>query len=404
MDNYTEMPIVFTMDDNYAPMGGVAIRSVILHSDPKKRYRVYVLHRGIKPDTIETLESMGEKHIAVECMNLNDKNVGSIHGYRHSFFPIESTDRLLIPELFRQYEKVVYLDCDVVVNIDIAEAFQADIKGYLLGAVRTCAIPSTMKHNQETLGFTETFKSGALLINTELMCREHVRERCFQLLENDMQREMPRYTWPDQDVLNIVCKGSVRFFSEEWNFITSPLNPFAPKDATLCSVHLTEHKEISKRCKIIHYTGELRPWIYPNVPMGKVFWEIARQTDFYDDLATRLENAEKKRRESFPLYNIKQGSNVVLYGAGKMGRCLWTMLMKDNDLCNIVLWVDKNAHVLSEQNDIICGIEKIGSVEYDQIMIAVGDRSVADSIKADLIKDSGCKADKIIWAFEQKGF
>ncbi len=402
MNDPIEIPVVFTMDDNYAPMGGAAIKSVILHSNRKKRYRIYVLHRGVQIETLRKLENLGEEHIPVECINLKEKRVECIQGFRHIFFPVESTDRLLIAELFKQYEKIVYLDCDVIVKVDIAKVFQADLEGYLLGAVHTCAIPSTIKHNQEVLGFTDAFKSGALLINTALMCREKVRERCFQLLEEDMQRKAPKYTWPDQDVLNIVCKGMVRYFGEEWNFITGPLNPYASPESTLPSELLREHLDIAKKRKIIHYTGEMRPWIYPDVPMGDDFWTVARQTDFYDDLVTKLRTAMTKRRENFPLYNIREGSDVVLYGAGEMGKYLWTMIQKEKNLCNVVLWVDKNAHALLELNGIVHGIEEINTTKYDQIMIAVRDQGMADSIRADLVKNRGCDVDKIVWAFQKR--
>ena len=402
MKDLKELPVVFAMDDNYAAVGGVAIRSVILHSDPRKRYRIYVLHRGIKTTTVKKMEEMGKDHISVECMNLNERNLERIQGFHHSFFPLESTDRILIPELFRQYKKVVYLDCDVIVKIDIAKAFQADLEGYLLGAVRTCAIPGTIKHNQEVLGFTETFKSGALLINTELMCREHVRERCFQLLEEDMQREIPKYTWPDQDVLNIVCKSRVRYFDEEWNFITGPLNPYASAEGTLSAELLKEHLEAAKKCRIIHYTGEMRPWIYPSVPKGEDFWDVARQTEFYEELVIKLNTAMKKRRESFPLYNIKEGSNIILYGAGEMGKRLWTMIMKEHDFCRIVLWVDKDAATIMNRNNRVCEIKEIEKAEYDQIVIAVGNEGVADSIKTDLVKNRGCSENKVVWAFRKR--
>ncbi len=402
MNNLIEIPVVFAMDDNYAAMGGVAIKSVILHSDPGKRYHIYVLHRGIKAETIKKLEEMGKKHISVECLNLNEKKLERIQGFHHSFFPIESTDRLLIPELFGQYKKVVYLDCDVIVKVDIAKVVRADIEGYLLGAVRTCAIPDTIKHNQEALGFTETFKSGALLINTELMCSAHVRERCFRLLEEDMQRETPKYTWPDQDVLNIVCRGRVRYFGEEWNYITGPLNPYAFIEGTLPEDLLKEHLEIAPKSKIIHYTGEMRPWTYPDVPMGEDFWTVARQTEFYDELLIKLHAAMKKRRESFPLYNIKEGSKIILYGAGEMGKRMWTMIMKEHNFCRIVLWVDKDAATIVNQNNKVCEIKEIEIAEYDQIVIAVGNEGVADSIKADLVKNRGCSENKVVWAFRKQ--
>ena len=50
------IPIVFASNENYAPYMSVAIRSIIEHKSPDKEYRVYVLHSGLRRETLALLQ------------------------------------------------------------------------------------------------------------------------------------------------------------------------------------------------------------------------------------------------------------------------------------------------------------------------------------------------------------
>ena len=41
-------------------------------------------------------------------------------------FSVETFFRLLIPELMPDYEKALYLDCDLIIKADVAELFDTD--------------------------------------------------------------------------------------------------------------------------------------------------------------------------------------------------------------------------------------------------------------------------------------
>ena len=72
------IPIVFASNENYAPYMSVAIRSIIEHKSPDKEYRVYVLHSGLRRETLALLQKMTVE--AFKC-NTSDivRNLNSDH-------------------------------------------------------------------------------------------------------------------------------------------------------------------------------------------------------------------------------------------------------------------------------------------------------------------------------------
>ncbi len=97
----------------------------------------------------------------------------------------------------------------------------------------------------------------------------------------------------------------------------------------------------------------------------------------------------------FPVEDIPMGSNIVLYGAGQVGRAYY----EQNDrkhFCNIILWVDKK-HQILDKNRVVYAPEEIKKYTYDYILIGVQIPELAGEIRSELIQ-MGIETKKIIWS------
>ena len=131
------VPVVFACNEKYAPYAGVAIQSVLENTGPGRFYRVYVLHAGLTDDTIRLLESIKAPQLSVRCLNVEtlvESKGAQLYVCAH--FSMEAYFRFLIPEIFSAFSRVVYLDCDLVVNRDIADILPPDMGDKLFGVVR----------------------------------------------------------------------------------------------------------------------------------------------------------------------------------------------------------------------------------------------------------------------------
>lgn len=125
----------------------------------------------------------------------------------------------------------------------------------------------------------------------------------------------------------------------------------------------------------------------------------------YNSAAGKLFRQEKERaykdlykqfgRAAFYPVNLLE-ARIILYGAGKFGRDLYHRLEKDEEH-EVVLWVDKKAEYYRKQGfvDIHC-VADIENLEYDQIVIAVMAKELADEIRAELI-GYGFREEWIVW-------
>lgn len=110
----------------------------------------------------------------------------------------------------------------------------------------------------------------------------------------------------------------------------------------------------------------------------------------------------KNRTKTASIYYDCIWENVVIYGAGKKGRLLYDQLTGRKKVngrryhCNVVIWVDRNYLQYREQGMDIVAPEEIYNTEFEQIIIAVAKKEIADDIKRMLLR-KGIEDYKIMW-------
>jgi len=389
------IPIVLAANDDYAPMVGVTIQSVLANANSDDMYHFYVFHTNISKMHQLKLSHMGTTQAQIKFMNLTEYMKG-IRREKSNHLSIETTYRLFIPELLGQYEKIIYLDCDLVVNSDIAEFFKQDIHDYILGAAPDVYTKEAKQHFENVLGVPCEigFNAGALLINVRRFCQEKVREKCFNLLQKDWNRQERKFIYMDQDVLNIVCQGKVRMFSMEWDFQWGCIKGY---DIEPEGIYAEEYLKAWNNIKIMHFSGEEKPWEYPALNGSEYFWKYARQSIFYEELLRKIHHNEYPFDGlTFPFDMVRQNSSVVLYGAGFVG----SMLKRQNEVkkhCKIILWTDKNYEIIQKEKDLdVYSPLTINQKKYDYVVIAVKKEKMALQIKSEL-QQLGVPKEKIIW-------
>ncbi|MBR6690602.1 MAG: glycosyltransferase family 8 protein [Bacilli bacterium] len=279
------IPIFFTIDNNFAPFLSVAIKSLLDNASTEYFYNIHVVHKGISDENKEkilTLQSENSKIIfnemnkSLEC--ITDKMSNRL---RADYFTLTIFFRIFIPEMFKEYDKALYLDSDICVNGDVSELYNIDLENNLLGG---CVEKSSFETPQIANYFTngvgvdyhDYINSGILILNMKELRNVKIDEK-FLYLFNKYQFENCD---PDQAYINAMCKGKIKYLDGTWN--KSPVD-----------------NEIVENPKIVHYSLFLKPWHYDNVRYEKYFWDYASKTPFYDEIKTIKENwsEEDKKKD-----------------------------------------------------------------------------------------------------------
>lgn len=269
------MPIVFATNDNYVPYLSVAIESLKENSNKKNFYDIYVLSTLLSEESQKNLVEMSADNIHVRIVNV-DALVSGLALYSKAHYSKEMYYRILIPEVLWQYNKVLYLDCDICILHDVAELYAVDVDNYVVAAIHDNVGESGYNYVNKGLKVKaeDYFNSGILVMNTKNFKNYGIKDKCFRMLSR-----CTNLSWPDQDVLNVNCNGKVLYLSEFWNF--------------QCQNEKYNRKykyDNIDKIKIIHYTTSSKPWNTENLELGEFFWNYAKKSPYYDAILENLKN------------------------------------------------------------------------------------------------------------------
>ena len=287
------IPVVFATNENYAPYAGVTITSIVENSSKDFFYDIYVFYTELSKETIDKFESMSGKNYSVTCVDVNsyiDKELL----YENFHFSKEMYYRILIPTILSQYEKVIYLDCDMVVVGDLSELYQTDLQGYVLAGVSDVQHYDSKRYVEDVLKLDtkKYINSGMLVINCVEFKKQKIKEQCFQILaETDIV-----FRYPDQDIINMACYNKIKFLPAKWNYVWHYNFPrFNKPNLLLSAEDQAEYETFNKDVKIIHYTSNVKPWTNYNIYLSKPFFDYARKTkQFKDEIFKRFKELKMK--------------------------------------------------------------------------------------------------------------
>ena len=280
MENKELIPIFFAVDDNYAPYLCVTMQSIIENSSDEYEYAVNVLIEEISDENKKMILNMQTSNIKIRFVNVEEK-LKKICRKLHmrDYYTKATYYRFFIPELFPQYAKGLYLDCDIVLTTDAAELYHTELGDNYIAAIPEEFITDVDVfgiYSEKVLGVPrqEYINAGILVMNLDIMREINICEQFAALLEKVTYRVAQ-----DQDSLNVICKDKTVILDKTWN--RTPM-PFADTSVTP---------------KIAHYKINFKPWKFDNVPFGDLFWHYASRTAIYGDLKAFKDNYTDELRE-----------------------------------------------------------------------------------------------------------
>ena len=288
MDNEC-IPIVFSVDNNYIKYLSVAILSMIKNASKSYFYNIFILYTDLSDENKRKIKSLENKNCSISFHNVNYK-IKSHNLYSRAHYSISMYYRILIPEIFSRFEKVIYLDCDLLVVDDISNFFFMWIGDYWIAASTNYLNKDMRKYTKWkfNLDYPKYFNSGVLLINNRKWNEHNVATQCFEYLE-----KVKDLVCPDQDALNVICRDKVKYFDGKWNFAWQHI----VLDSDVSDEQRYEiNKIINNKKSIIHYTSGVKPWKIHEWKneYGKEWWNYAKESPFYDSILKDLENFKSK--------------------------------------------------------------------------------------------------------------
>lgn len=251
--------IVLNGDYGFLDKIETTIKSIIYHN---QKVKIYVINPDIPHEWFinlnQYLNQIGSQIVdkKIDQEYLNEVN-SSFRGIKNIAFA-----RVLIPEVIKE-DKVLYLDCDIVVNVNLDELFNIDLENKWVCGVRDYQVPSE-------------FNSGMLLINNKKWKENNLVS---SLLE---KAKAPNLRNGDQTVINEVFKNKIEELDPSYNYQIG-----FEKAAFWGNLQKTTLLlDKVKKPKIIHFITEDKPFNLVSVNSLRDKWWHYRNLEWSEIIST----------------------------------------------------------------------------------------------------------------------
>ena len=182
------MNIVYCHDNNLNHLLQRSKDSFLKHNSDVVFYEITEDKQGLLKDF--TKELCGFGHVSTACFL-----------------------RLLIPKLFPNLDRALYVDCDTLCLGDISDLYYSDFENNYLMACRGQVYSDVQA---EQLGLPYYINSGMLMFNIPLMNKENYFEQILDNWKGSLGKQNPFSA--DETIINWCFHDKIKLVNEKWNY------------------------------------------------------------------------------------------------------------------------------------------------------------------------------------------
>ena len=240
--------ICIACDDNYSKYAGVVIASVLANAEDEN-LDFYILDSNISEENKQSIISL--KNIYPSCdIKFVEIDNSLFDDYAkvktNKYISIATYYRLKLSELLPDVDRVIYLDCDIVVNKSLKDLFNTDLEGCPIGGV-TDINRRMVKKNPNYIN------AGMLLMDLKTIREQNLEPKFLEWTKEHINT----IKMGDQEIINEVLKGQIKLFDEKWNVQSS---------------NFVNRSSYTHNPYIIHFVSKRKPWHFGSFSYHKDYY------------------------------------------------------------------------------------------------------------------------------------
>lgn len=283
------MHVALTFDDNFWAPAFATMRSVCLFTHRRDELVFHLCHRTLSAEHRADLEKIRQEFpVELRWYNLDESALfGDIAArmpenkrLSNIVYARLMIDRLVGPDV----ERLLYLDCDMLVRDDVGYLFDLDLEGNAIAAVRdTIGAFITggrdLARNRDLFDPADYyFNAGMVLIDTANWREANIIGRMEEAYASGVMQRI----YYDQDLLNLIFRHRWLKLPWRWNTVDA------------------RHAHEGLDPAILHYTGENKPWgvfagMLQSVAFARLYRHVMTNELFYRFARHRWKRSWKKR-------------------------------------------------------------------------------------------------------------
>lgn len=280
-----KIPIALITDSNYAMQVSVVISSIIANKNASTIYDIFILANNLKREDKEKLSTLSMQSVSVNIIDMNGKYndlPNKTHWSNAIFLKFD------IPNIIKNYDKIIYLDADIIVQKDLTALYKVHLKDSYAAVVPDIA--QVLKKAEVLKDYVNYFNAGMILFNAKKIREDNLTEKFVQCYIHNNEK----FISPEQDTFNYIFGKNIVHIHPKFQYITLYDNFF--KRHLLKFYKLKNKDELKKEnLAILHY-ATMTPWKFSNIAYGEIWDKYYTISPYY--------NSNFKRKKYNNLLNL----------------------------------------------------------------------------------------------------
>ena len=195
------MIVVYASTRNWYKHLPTAIGSLLVHNPDAF---VYII---AEDDQIECIKR--KRNIKIINKNNFPNFIDLTHPNANTHWTVFSLMRCFLTKMINE-DKIIWLDVDTIVTDSLDELWEMDMTNYAVAGWREQ--PKNWQHIKSEMTKSEYINSGVMVMNLKFIREHGFDDKFISYLSGKRLKN------PDQDAINSVCNGYIRYFCAEYNY------------------------------------------------------------------------------------------------------------------------------------------------------------------------------------------
>ncbi|MDO4574622.1 MAG: glycosyltransferase family 8 protein [Planctomycetia bacterium] len=270
-----KISIALASDENFVQHMGCLIASILSNSLENEQFYFYVIDGGITEESKEKIRSLRSiRPFEIQFLALDLNRLAGLPLIER--FSMNTYSRLLLPELLPETNRILYLDCDMIVLSSLSELWDTDLEGNSLGVVLDFRelFEQEWRNERIRLGVHgPAFNAGMLLLDLKKIREQNL----FQKVIFWLKEHQADIVLADQDGLNVIFENDRKMLPLRWNLLVTGFCHYQRK------IRHADYLKAARNPAILHYISILKPWhFFHTGGWREPYWHYLRMTPWKD--------------------------------------------------------------------------------------------------------------------------
>ena len=264
--NQEKINIVMSCDKNQFEGLVTIVNSILIHTKQKDRLFFNFLVDKNEKNILDKLlkKKLNLQNYYIKEINEDTEIINNIRvNQDNNIKNVMNFARFNFENEFRHLDKILYLDCDMIVKAPIENLYDKfDNSNYPIAAVKTRSLKKSEDIFYECKKLYNLkdnypyFNAGVFCTSLNYWRQNEIKRKIIKIMKEHKKSKKGLFRLGTQPILNIVFANNFQILEKTWN--TGGLG----------------YKKISQReineAKILHWTGKQKPWLQNG--MYKELW------------------------------------------------------------------------------------------------------------------------------------